>query len=275
MSKHNAHSIERYRVPASGRKFRLDQIDPGDRGGLTKERAAELLERDIVALNDLQEKLVAATSHAVLVVLQAMDTGGKDGTVRRVFGPLDSLGLEVTSFKKPTPEELSHDFLWRVHRACPAKGKIGIFNRSHYEDVLVVRVHKWADPDTIRARYDQIRDFEKLLAANNTKVVKIFLHISRDEQRKRLQERLDDPTKHWKFNVGDLAERALWDDYMNAYELALSKCSTDDAPWYVIPANHKWYRNHLVARILRKTVEDLNLAYPVGAPGLKKIKISK
>ncbi len=275
MAKHNADSLDRYRVPHDGKKFRLSKIDPGDDGGLTKEQAAVHLERDLGVLNGLQEKLVAATSHSVLVVLQAMDTGGKDGTVRKVFGPLDSLGLEVTSFKKPTPEELSHDFLWRVHRACPPKGKIGIFNRSHYEDVLVVKVHKWADEETIERRYDQIRGFERMLSENGTAILKIFLHISRDEQRKRLQERLDDPTKHWKFNVGDLAERALWDDYMDAYQTALRRCSTPEAPWYVIPANHKWYRNHLVARLLRKTVEDLKLAYPAGAPGLRKIKIPK
>ncbi len=266
---------KRCRIPTHGRKVDLGRFDPDDDGGLDKERGEKLLDEDLAALDELQEKLVAAASHGVLVVLQAMDTGGKDGTIRKVFGPLDSLGLEVHSFKKPTPEELAHDFLWRVHQRCPPKGRIGVLNRSHYEDVLVVRVHGWASPEVIEERYRQINDFERMLTESGTRILKLFLHISRDEQRKRLEERLADPTKHWKFQAGDIGERNLWDHYMEAYAVALRRCSTPWAPWYVIPANRKWYRNHVVARLLRHTLEDLDLRYPPGPPDLRKIKIPK
>ena len=269
------HVRKRYQVPTKGRKFRLDDVDAGDDGGLERDEAEALLRDDLEALDGLQEKLIAAGSHGVLVVIQAMDTGGKDGTIRKVFGPLDSLGLEVHSFKKPSLEEAAHDFLWRVHRVCPRKGMISVFNRSHYEDVGVVRVHGWVDEDTIEKRYRQINDFERMLTENGTRVLKLFLHISRDEQRERLEARRDDPTKRWKFQPGDLDERKLWDDYMDAYGEALRRCSTPWAPWFVVPANKKWYRNHVVARLLRHTLEDLDLKYPPGPPGIAKVKIPR
>ena len=261
-----------YRV---GRKDRvdLDAYDPGDDGGLAKGKGRDALATDLDKLDRLQEKLYASARHAVLVVIQAMDTGGKDGMTRRVLGPLNAQGVRVTSFKRPTDRELAHDFLWRVHREAPPKGMIGVFNRSHYEDVLVPRVHDLVPRKVIEERYEQINDFEKLLAHNGTAIVKIFLHISRSEQKERLQARLDDPEKHWKFDRADLAERKLWKKYMHAYEHAISACNTRSAPWYVVPANHKWYRNLVVARIMRHTLEELDLEFPKAAEGIENLAI--
>jgi PPK2 family polyphosphate:nucleotide phosphotransferase len=216
------------------------------------------------ALLDLHNRLWAEGSRSVLVVLQGIDASGKDGTISHVFGGLNPLGTRVAVFKVPTAEELAHDFLWRVHARCPAAGEIGIFNRSHYEDVLAVRVHHLVSEATWRSRYGHINEFEALLGDAGTTVVKLFLHVSKKEQRKRLDQRLSDPTKRWKFQDADLAERALWDDYTAAFEEMLSRTSTATAPWYVVPADHKWYRNWAVSTILTDVLAELDPRYPAG-----------
>jgi PPK2 family polyphosphate:nucleotide phosphotransferase len=223
-----------------------------------KQLTAELHER----LAELQSKLYAQRTHRVLVVAQAMDTGGKDGLIKKLLLPVNPQGVRVESFAAPSAVELAHDYLWRVHARVPADGELVIFNRSHYEDVLVVRVHGLVAEERWRRRFDHIRHFEQMLADEGTTIVKVFLHISRDEQRDRLQARLDDPTKHWKFDLADLDERKRWDDYQQAYADAISETSTDDAPWYVIPADHKWFRDLIVARIVVHTLDGLGLAYP-------------
>ncbi len=246
-----------------GSRVRLDRIDPCDTGKRTDEAAARTkLARDIERLVKLQDVLYAERRHAVLVVIQGMDTSGKDGTVKHVMHGMNPSGCEVIPFKVPTDEEAAHDFLWRTHRATPRRGHITIFNRSHYEDVLVPRVHRTVPRKVLRERYEQINDFERLLTENGTLIVKFFLHISKSEQRRRLLERLDDPEKFWKFAEGDLAERALWDRYVVAYEKLLTRCSTSHAPWYVIPADHKWYRNLAVAAVLVAALEGLDSRYP-------------
>jgi PPK2 family polyphosphate:nucleotide phosphotransferase len=266
--------MDKYRVK-SGRKIKLSDYDPEDKtqfsGGKkdAKARLAELYQK----LGELQEVLYAEHKHKILVVLQALDTGGKDGTIRAVFSGINPQGVRVASFKVPTPEELDHDFLWRVHSQVPGKGELVIFNRSHYEDVLVVRVHKLVPEDVWRQRYIEINNFEQMLAEEGTTILKFFLNVSMDEQKKRLQERLDDPKKRWKFNAGDLKERALWDDYMSAYQDAINETSTDWAPWYVIPANRNWYRNLAVASVIVQALEDLKLKYPEPAEDLDKIVI--
>lgn len=227
-----------------------------------KERAKKQTEDDAEAINQLQDRMFAEGKQALLVVLQGMDCSGKDGTTRVVFNPSGPLGVQVTSFKVPTEEERAHDYLWRVHKAVPAKGYIGIFNRSHYEDVLVVKVEKFASAEAIARRYDEINAFESLIAKSGTRILKFMLNISKDEQAERLQERIDDPDKQWKFNEGDLKARAKWDEYMAAYETAIQRCSTDDAPWYVIPADRNWVRNAAIARIVRETLEEMNPRYP-------------
>jgi len=247
-----------------GSRLRLSERDPAAAFGLDKATAEPLTDAQLDRLSDLQDRLWAEAKHAVLVVLQGIDTAGKDGTIRKVMGAFNPQGCPVSSFKVPTPQELAHDYLWRIHRRVPAKGEIGIFNRSHYEDVLVVRVHELVPREEWSARYEQIRQFEQLLTASGTRIVKFFLHIDREEQRQRLQERYDDERKHWKFSLRDVEERAHWDDYVAAYEDALSETSTADAPWYVIPSNRKWARNLAVATILADTISDLKPAYPVG-----------
>ncbi|AXV07512.1 UDP-galactose-lipid carrier transferase [Euzebya pacifica] len=224
-------------------------------------------------LEALQELLYAEGKRRVLVVLQAMDTGGKDSTIRHVFDGVNPQGVKVASFKKPTEEELAHDYLWRAHAVVPADGQITVFNRSHYEDVLVVRVHDLVPEERWRKRYGHIRDFERLLADEGTTIVKIFLHISPEEQAERLQERLDNPEKHWKFATGDLAERKRWKDYIAAFEDALSETSTDHAPWYVIPADRKWYRNLVIANILVDVLEGLDMQWPPEEEGLDDVVI--
>jgi len=233
------------------------QLAPGGKK-VSKEKFRALNER----LEELQELLYAESRHSVLIVLQAMDTGGKDGTIRHVFDGTNPQGVKVASFKKPTPRELGHDYLWRVHPHAPRRGEIAIFNRSHYEDVLVVRVHSLVDESVWSKRYDQINAFEQRLAAEGTTILKFFLHISKEEQKERLQARLDEPHKRWKFSKGDLAERALWDDYQRAYEAALARTSTSWAPWYVIPADAKWYRNLVISKVLIDTLERLEMSYP-------------
>jgi PPK2 family polyphosphate:nucleotide phosphotransferase len=213
-------------------------------------------------IEQLQEVLYAQGTHRLLVVLQATDTGGKDSTIRRVFEGVNPQGVKVASFKQPTDEELAHDFLWRVHRHVPGDGEITIFNRSHYEDVLAARVHGIVSPEVWGRRYDHINAFERLLTDEGTRIVKFFLHISKDEQRERLQARLDDPTKHWKFSRGDLGERRRWDEYREAYTAMLERTSTAWAPWHVVPADRKWYRDLVVSSVLIRALESMDLRYP-------------
>lgn len=258
-----------------GSKVRLDDVHPagtrGFKGG--KSAAQSRMEKLSMKLDALQELMYAGHRHRLLIILQAMDTGGKDGTIRHVFHSVNPLGVRVASFKKPTGEELDHDYLWRIHKQMPGKGEIVIFNRSHYEDVLVVRVHDLVPRETWKKRYDQINTFERMLADEGTTILKFFLHISRDEQKERLQARLDDPSKHWKFNSADLAERKLWGDYMKAYEDVLSMTSTEWAPWHVVPANRKWYRNLVVASTIVDAMKGLKMRYPEAEQGLEKIVI--
>lgn len=227
----------------------------------TKQKTLEILSK----LDDLQNLLYAESKHAVLIVIQGMDAAGKDGVIRNVFGKLNPQGVTVKSFKAPTAEELSHDFLWRVHGHAPAKGMIQLFNRSHYEDILVTRVHKWCDDKTAKKRIEAINDFEKLLEKhNNTQILKFYLHISPEEQRERLQERIKDPAKQWKYNENDFAEAKLWDIYMQMYEDCFEYCN--DVPWTIVPADQNWYKEHLIASALYETLKSLDMKYP----GLKK-----
>ena len=245
-----------------GRRVDLSRLDPSATHGFDKESAKAATDGLLDRLTDLQDRFWAEASRSVLVVLQGIDAAGKDGTIRKVMTAFNPQGCPVWSFKVPTAEELAHDYLWRVHKRVPGKGEIGIFNRSHYEDVLVVRVHELVPTSVWRKRYDQIVAFEDHLAANGVTIVKFFLYIDRDEQRERFQARYDDPTKRWKFSLGDLEERRHWDDYIAAYEDALEKTSTDHAPWHVIPANRKWFRDLAVASILAETIGELDPAYP-------------
>ena len=248
--------------PGDGR-FRLIEIDPDTTPGLKgKHRAKTDVARHRDSLFKLQERLYAERKRALLVVLQAMDTGGKDGTVTHVIGNMNPQAVLISSFKAPTPEEKGHGFLWRIRKRLPEKGNIGIFNRSHDEDVLVARVHNLAPPDVIERRYEKINAFERKLTRSGTRVVKLMLHISYDEQRQRLIDRLKNPDKHWKFSEHDIDERGYWDDYQSAYSTAISRCSTDWAPWFVIPADDKDYRNWAVASILIETLEEMNPQYP-------------
>lgn len=266
--------MQRYRVEP-GRKVDLSEIDPrstatydGDKGE-AREELLDLNQR----LEVLQEELWAEAKHKVLVVLQGMDTSGKDGTIRHVFEGVNPLGVRVAAFKAPTEEERAHDFLWRVHPTVPGNGEIVIFNRSHYEDVLVARVRGLVPPEVWKPRFDQINDFERLLTQTGTVVLKFFLYISKDEQKERLQARLDDPLKHWKFRKGDLEDRALWDDYIAAYEDALSRTSQDHAPWYVVPSDRKWYRNLVIATILVEALEKLDIQVPPAEEDLRGVVV--
>jgi PPK2 family polyphosphate:nucleotide phosphotransferase len=254
----------RFRV-AVGERVDLPSYDTRDTAGFTDQHATKA-ETSAIAkeIDVLQDRLYAEGKRALLVILQGTDTSGKDGTIRGVFNATGPLGVTVTAFRRPTDHELEHDYLWRVHLACPRRGTIGIFNRSHYEDVLVAKVRGFAPASAIEQRYEQINAFERMLAENGTRVLKFMLHISKEEQAKRLQERLDDPRKHWKFNPGDLEDREHWDDFQAAYETLLQRCSTDWAPWYVVPADRKWVRNAIVARIVKATLEDMDPKYPKG-----------
>ena len=255
--------MDRYRVEP-GREVRLVGWNPRDDAAFAGDKPAGKTQTKQLngRLEELQEVLYAEGKHKVLVVLQAMDTGGKDGTIRHVFDGTNPQGVKVASFKKPTPKELAHDYLWRVHAHTPGRGEITIFNRSHYEDVLVVRVHDLVPPEVWGRRYDHINAFEKTLADEGTTIVKFFLHISKAEQADRLRARLDTPHKRWKFSKADLAERARWDDYVAAYEAVLSQTSTAWAPWYVVPADRKWYRNLVISRVLVDVLEGLDMRYP-------------
>jgi PPK2 family polyphosphate:nucleotide phosphotransferase len=266
--------MKRYRLEP-GKKIDLKDWDPDETSEFkgSKDDAAPRLLMLNQELEGLQELLYAEHKHKVLIVLQAMDTGGKDGVIRRVFEGVNPQGVRVAAFKVPTPEELSHDYLWRVHKVVPGKGEMVIFNRSHYEDVLVVRVHNLVPEAVWKDRYDQINEFERLLAKEGTTILKFYLHIDMDEQKRRLLARLNDPTKQWKFSVGDLAERKLWQDYMKAYEDVLSRTSTEWAPWYIVPANHKYYCHLVIAEALVDTLKELKMSYPAPEDDLSKVVI--
>jgi PPK2 family polyphosphate:nucleotide phosphotransferase len=260
--------------PEPGQRITLADLDPNDTAHYKhKAEAKEQLAHNRKRLGELQEVLYAEHKHALLIVLQAMDAGGKDGTIRHVMRGINPQGVQVTSFKVPTPEELDHDFLWRVHKRTPPLGMIGIFNRSHYEDVLIVRVNKLVPKSIWEGRYDHINAFERLLVDSGVTILKFFLHISKDEQKERFQDRLNEPDKHWKFSRADLDVRTKWDEYMEAYEDAISRCNTAWAPWHIIPANKKWYRNLAISNVIVETLEKLNMHYPEPEPDLDQIVI--
>jgi PPK2 family polyphosphate:nucleotide phosphotransferase len=266
--------MDRYRVKPKT-QVKLSHYDPAETSAYDggKEDALVKLDELTNRLEALQEMLFAEQKHKLLVVLQGIDTSGKDGVISHVFEGVNPQGVRVASFKVPTPEELGHDYLWRVHKQTPGRGEIVIFNRSHYEDVLVVRVHELVSKERWARRYQQINDFERTLAEEGTTILKFFLHIDKDEQKERLQARLDDPSKHWKFNLGDLKERQLWDVYQSAYEDVFNKTSTQVAPWYIVPSNRKWYRNLVIATIMVKTLEGLDMHYPQSEGDLSQVKI--
>lgn len=266
--------MDRYRVNPN-QKVDLSEWDPDDRAEFDGDKKASrsYLKTLRSRLAELQRLLWAEDKHKVLVIFQALDTGGKDGTIRNVFSGVNPQGIDVQNFKAPTAEELSHDYLWRIHDHTPTAGSLTVFNRSHYEDVLVVRVLDLVPEQRWSRRYDHINNFEQLLADEGTIIIKFYLHISPDEQAERLQARLDDPTKNWKFNKGDLDHRKLWADYMGAYEAVLSRTSTEHAPWYIVPANRKWYRNIVVAQTIVDTLEALNMQFPDPEEGLGAVVI--
>lgn len=257
------------------KNIKLTDIDPNDKSyfSVKKKESPKLLSEFNQRLCNLQRLLYAEHSHKLLLILQAMDTGGKDGTIRNVFKGINPQGVKVVNFKKPTPEELYHDYLWRIHKHTPGKGEIVVFNRSHYEDVLVVCVHNLVPKSQWSKRFDHINSFEKMLSDEGVTILKFFLHIDLDEQKERLQSRLDNKEKHWKFNPNDLKERKLWPNYMKAYENVLKKTSTTWAPWYIIPANRKWYRNLVISKIIIDKLEELKMKYPNPNFGPEKIEI--
>jgi len=245
-----------------GAKFKLSKCDPGETLGISKRHAVKAMAGHITRLAALHDLLYAENKRSLLIVLQGMDAAGKDGTIRHVMSGVNPQGCRVTSFKQPGAQELAHDFLWRIHAAVPQKGEIGIFNRSQYEDVLIARVHNLVPRDIWKRRYAEINAFEKILTANNVHILKFFLHMSSKEQEKRFRARLSDPSKNWKASAADFSERRYWNDYQAAYEDALTKCSTEDAPWYVIPADHKWFRNFAVSEVITRALESFRMHYP-------------
>jgi len=257
-------ALERYWVKP-GEKLDFKKIESGEKSlfqGTGKEEFEPQFDELQYQLQQLQKRLYAQNKHRILVVMQAMDTGGKDGCIKHVFSRIDPQGIHVRSFKKPNEEELARDFLWRVHSKVPRNGELVIFNRSHYEDIIAVRVKKIFPAEVWKRRQQHVIDFEKMLAEEGTTIVKIFLHISKDEQKRRLQARLDNPSKHWKVNPDDLVDRARWDEFMTAYEDVITKTSTASAPWYMVPADRKWYRNLCVARIMLDTLQKLDMEFP-------------
>ena len=256
-----------------GTKVELSDISPDYTGKLkSKEEATQLLEKNLVRIAELQEILYAESKRSLLVVMQAMDAGGKDGTIKKVFGAMNAQGCNVVSFKAPTEEERKHDYLWRIHKALPGKGLVTIFNRSHYEDVLIARVRKLVPEDVWKKRYDEINAFEKFTTENGTHILKFFLHISKKEQLKRFWDRVNDPSKYWKISESDYTEREKWKEYQEAYEDALSKCSTEKAPWYVIPADKKWFRNAIISQIVVDYLEGLKMQMPKPAVNPQEIR---
>ncbi|QDT14911.1 PPK2 family polyphosphate kinase [Alienimonas californiensis] len=258
-------NLDRYRI-RPGKRPDLKRRASADTQGLDEKGDADSVEEQLAEyrdrLADLQERLYAERKQSLLVVLQAMDAAGKDSTVEHVFGSMNPVNVRVWSFKKPTQKELDHDFLWRVHKQAPGAGYVGVFNRSHYEDVLIVKVHGWADKDAIERRYEHINHFEALLADRGTRVLKIMLHVSKDYQLERFRRRLRKPNKHWKFNPADLTERALWEQYQDAFEIALERTSTKAAPWYVVPSEERWFRNLAISQLLVSTLEEMNPRFP-------------
>ena len=256
-----------------GAKVDLAEFDCGRKFDREEKAAKDELATNLARLTELQERIYAEAKHAVLIVLQGIDAAGKDGTIRVIAGAFNPQGTPVTSFKVPTPKEAAHDFLWRVHSAVPGKGEIGIFNRSHYESVLVVRVHNLEPEAVWRRHYGEIRDWEKMLTDQGVTVIKFFLAIDSDEQRQRFQDRVDDPTKRWKFSTADLTERKLWDSYRAAFEEMLTETSTDYSPWYLVPANRNWLRNVAVSEIVADVIGDLNPQYPEPETGVEGLKV--
>ena len=249
-------------IVTPGKTVNLSTTATDATGGISKEEGLKRLAANQLKINALQEKLFAEHKQSLLIILQGMDAGGKDGTIKAIGGAMNPQGLRVHSYKAPAGEEAEHDYLWRNHRDAPGKGLVAIFNRSHYEEVLIVRVRNLVPEAKWRPRYDQINNFERSLTENGTHILKFFLHIGKDEQLERLRERLDDPTKHWKIAESDFTERQKWDDYRTAYEDALTKCSTDHAPWHIIPADRKWFRNYVISQIVVDYLEGLNMQYP-------------
>jgi PPK2 family polyphosphate:nucleotide phosphotransferase len=271
---HNAAMFESDYLVRPGKKFSLKDRATDDTGPFqSKEDAARAIEKNLSRLHEMQEVLYAEAKHAVLVVFQAIDAGGKDGAIEHVFSGVNPQGCSVASFKRPTDLELAHDFLWRIHNAVPPRGMIGIFNRSHYESVLVERVKNLVPKNVWSKRYDHINEFERMLADSGVTILKFFLHISKDEQKQRLEKRLADPHKNWKFNPADLDERKLWDEYQEAFDDMLERCSTDYAPWYVVPADRKWFRNWVLSETIVHTMEALDMKFPPPVAGLEKITV--
>jgi PPK2 family polyphosphate:nucleotide phosphotransferase len=265
--------LDKLLVPP-GSSVRLASRRTNETFGWEKEQAKLELLSEVERLQSLQMRLYAEGKRAVLIVLQALDAAGKDGTIRNIFTGVNPAGVKVTSFKVPAGREVEQDYLWRVHAACPAKGEIGVFNRSHYEDVLVVRVKKFVPKARWQQRYRHIREFERMLAEEGTTIVKLYLHISPEEQRARLQDRIDDPTERWKFRLGDLEDRKLWPEYTKAYEAAFKETSTEEAPWYVVPADRKWVRDLAVAKLLVATLERLDPQLPPPEPGIDGLTVT-
>jgi len=256
-----------------GERVDLASFDCGATFGRQKDEADDILAANLARLTELQARIWAEAEHAVLIVLQGIDAAGKDGTINVIAGAFNPQGTPVTSFKEPTAEELAHDFLWRIHAAVPGKGDIGIFNRSHYEQVLIVRVHNLEPEARWRNHYREIRDWERMLTDEGVTILKFFLAIDKDTQRERFQDRVDDPTKSWKFRPGDVAERKFWDDYTAAFEEMLTETSTDFAPWYLVPSNRNWLRNLAISDIVADAIDELNPQYPSPVPGIVGLKI--
>jgi PPK2 family polyphosphate:nucleotide phosphotransferase len=257
---------------APGKRVRLKDFDPAFKGRHSKSHALRKTQELCLRMDELQQKLFAERKRSLLICLQALDAGGKDGVIKHVIGSMNPDGCDVANFKEPTPEELAHDFLWRVEAKTPKRGEVGIFNRSHYEDVLIVRVHNLVPKEVWSKRYEQINDFERRLALNGTRILKFFLHISREEQLKRFEQRLDDPAKRWKISESDYTEREYWDDYAQAYEEALARCNTEDAPWFVIPADHKWFRDLVISEIIVATLESMDIQVPKPTVNIEDIR---
>lgn len=261
-------------TPPPHAEIKLDDYDPRHIfGDWDKERAEIHTRENAAAIGERAYRLYAEDQRAVLLVLQGMDTSGKDGTIRSVLADVNPLSCHIAAFKAPSSEELSHDFLWRIHKATPARGQFGVFNRSHYEDVLVVRVHNLVPEGEWKTRYDRINDFERIIASGHITLLKCYLHISKDEQKERLEDRLEDPTKRWKFNPGDLEERKFWDDYTRAAEDMLTRCNTKHAPWHIVPSDRKWHRNLVISQLVRDTLEEMNPQFPQPHPDLDKFKV--
>jgi PPK2 family polyphosphate:nucleotide phosphotransferase len=273
MAKKDDRSLRELLRVKPGEKVDLAKFDCGQAFGRDKDKSTPVVDDNLARLTDLQARLWAEAKHAVLVVFQGIDAAGKDGTIRVIAGAFNPQGTPVTSFKVPSPKEAAHDFLWRVHAAIPGKGEIGIFNRSHYEQVLVVRVHSLEPEERWRRHYEEIRDWERMLTDSGITIVKFFLAIDKDEQRRRFQERVDDPTKRWKFSMGDLEERKLWDSYRAAFEEMLTETSTDYAPWYLVPSNRNWLRNLAVSDVLVDVLDELDPRYPQPEAGIEGLKV--